>query len=513
MHQSHTLYVGMGIHKESIAVAYVANEYGADGVRPCGGPQGPRGWRRTCHALAVALGALLLAWTALARAQAPAAPAPAPAAPYPGVPLSATLPYWPEPPEHLVTPDLPLPPGDLPLLRRVVPGLATGMEQLPPFLRDTALSLHLRTFYFNRLNPDDTQNEAWAFGGWLAYQSGWLWDTFASGVVGYTSLPLYAPDDRPGTLLLQPPDDSLLVLGQVYGQLRYWKYALLTGGRQLVDDGYVNPNDSRMVPNTFEAATLTGRIGPVGYNVGYLTAMKPRQEEDFQNMAEIAGVQDRNRGLVLTRLSAEPLPGLSLYVANYLVPDVFNTVYGNADYRRALAADLDFRIGIQYTDQRSTGDKFLGDFQTWNFGIRGDLIWRGLTMGAAFGVTGDDATLRTPYGSWPGYLAFMETDFNRADEKAWGVGVRYDFGAGTLLPGLRIPGLSAFLRYAEGHDRVDPSTNRGLPTTREGNFDVIWNLPWVQGLQFRFRNAYTDRGVGRVQQAFRIIVNYELPLL
>ena len=78
MHQSHTLYVGKGVHKESIAIAYVASEYGADGVRPCGCPQGPRGWRRTCHALAVALGALLLAWTALARAQAPAAPAPAP---------------------------------------------------------------------------------------------------------------------------------------------------------------------------------------------------------------------------------------------------------------------------------------------------------------------------------------------------------------------------------------------------------------------------------------------------
>jgi hypothetical protein len=88
------------------------------------------------------------------------------------VPLGATLPYWPEPPEHLLTPEEPLPPGDTPLLRRVVPGLADGMAQLPPFLRDTALSLRLRTFYFNRLNPDGTQNEAWAFGGWLAYQSG-----------------------------------------------------------------------------------------------------------------------------------------------------------------------------------------------------------------------------------------------------------------------------------------------------------------------------------------------------
>jgi hypothetical protein len=330
------------------------------------------------------------------------------------------------------------------------------------------------------------------------------------GAAGYTSLPLYAPDD---TLLLKPPQDPLLVLGQLYGQLRYQEYALLTGYRQLVDDGYVNPNDSRMIPNTFEAATLTGRLGPVGYNVGYLTAMKPRQEDDFQNMAEVAGVQGRDRGLVLTRLSSEPLPGLSLYGANYLVPDVFNTAYGNADYRCALADDLTFRIGIQYTDRRGTGSKFLGDFQTWNVGIRADLIWRGLTMGTAFGATGDDANLRTPYGSWPGYFAFMETDFNRADEKAWGAGARYDFGAGTLLPGLQIPGLSVFLRYAEGHDRVDPSTNSGIPTSSEGNSDVIWNLPWVTGFQFRFRNAYTDRGTGRLQQAYRIIVNYDIPLL
>ena len=45
MHQSNTLYVGMDVHKELLAVAYVANAYGADGVRSCGGPQGPRGRR------------------------------------------------------------------------------------------------------------------------------------------------------------------------------------------------------------------------------------------------------------------------------------------------------------------------------------------------------------------------------------------------------------------------------------------------------------------------------------
>ena len=214
-----------------------------------------------------------------------------------------------------------------------MPQLAEGMDQLPPFLRDMSITLHLRSFYFNRLNSDDTQNEAWAFGGWLAYKSGWLWDTFALGAVGYTSQPLYAPEDTGGTNLLHPtagnPQDSILVLGQAYAQLRYRKCALVTGYRQLVDEGYVNPQDSRMVPNTFEGATIKGTIGPVSYNVGYLTAIKLRQANEFHNMAEAAGVAGgQNRGLALTRLSSEPLPGLSLYAANYLVPDVFNTAYG-----------------------------------------------------------------------------------------------------------------------------------------------------------------------------------------
>jgi len=42
-------------------------------------------------------------------------------------------------------------------------------------------------------------------------------------------------------------------------------------------------------------------------------------------MATEAGVGGENRGLVLTRLSAEPFKGLNLYAANYLVPDVFGS--------------------------------------------------------------------------------------------------------------------------------------------------------------------------------------------
>ena len=227
---------------------------------------------------------------------------------------------FPEPQSSLLTLSPQLPAGGVPWLRRI-PGVAEEMNSLTPFLRDTSLNVHFRTFYFDRLNSNGTTNEAWAFGGWLAYKSGWLADTFAIGAVGYTSQPLYAPDDTPGTTLLHPPQDSLLMVGQAYAQLRYKDYVLVTGGRQIDDEGYLNPNDSRMIPNTFEAVTATGKLGPIGYEVGYFWTMKDRDENDFHNMATQAGVTSgENRGLVLTRLSAEPIQGLKLYGANYLVP-------------------------------------------------------------------------------------------------------------------------------------------------------------------------------------------------
>ena len=75
------------------------------------------------------------------------------------------------------------------------------------------------------------------------------------------------------------------------------------------------------------------------------------------------------------------------------------------------------------------------------------------------------------------------------------------------------PGLSVLARSGEGRDAINASTGVGLPTVREGNLDVTWNVRGVPGLQFRFRNAYVAESGDRVLRAFRIILNYELPLL
>jgi hypothetical protein len=414
--------------------------------------------------------------------------------------------------EIVRSPDVVTPPA-LPqgLLESAFPTLREGLSKLPPFVRDTDLNVRLRTFYFNRQNDDDTASESWAAGGWIQYASGWLADTFAMGATYYTSQPLYAPDSRPGSLLLTPDQDAIGTFGEAWGALRYKDYVLVKGYRQRIDEGYINPSDNRMIPNTFEAVTVSGQLDWFRYNVGYIWEIKPRDSNDFISMSQQAGAGGPDEGLVMAGFTLTPIKNLMLYAGNDYGRDVFNTTFGKGEYTIPLGPDLKLQLGAQYTDQRSVGDERLGEFNTWNVGGGARLLWRGLSVGTALHVTGDQASISSPWGSWPGYLSMLVTDFNRANEKAFGVGVRYDFG-GSLLP-FQVPGLTLYLAYAQGTERMDPATNSALPTTREGNLDIIYNVPGVKGLSFRFRNGYVGRGNPDTVKDFRLIINYELDLL
>ena len=397
------------------------------------------------------------------------------------------------------------------VLERNFPPLAEKMRELPPFIRDTDLNVRFRTYYFNRQSDDDTAQEAWAAGGWIQYVSGWLADTFQVGTTYYMSFPLYAPDTRPGTLLLTPDQDAIGVFGEAWGALRYKEYALLKGYRQRIDDGYVNSQDNRMVPNTFQAITLSGTFDWLRYNAGYVEDIKPRDSNDFISMSRQAGAGGAGEGLILGSLSLTPIKDLLIYGGNFYGQETFNTVFGKAEYTYSFTPDLKLLFGVQYTDQRSVGDERLGGFNTWNVGAGTRLVYRGLWLGAAMHFTSDNDSIRSPWGSWPGYLSLQVTDFDRANEKAFGFGLKYDFG-GTLLP-FQVPGLSVHLLYGQGTDRIDPVTNGALPTTREGNLDIVYNVPAVKGLSLRFRNAYVGRGNAEELKEFRLIVNYELDLL
>jgi hypothetical protein len=465
--------------------------------------------RRAC--LALALGVALTFGPGAHAAEPPSALPPAPPAPpAQEVVEKADTFDAPLPPPMQIVPEIVDAPKPPPGLLRGPLGLCKIDPCVSPFWRDTDVRLHFRSFFFDRHNPDLSRNKAWAAGGWLSYKSGWWRDILQVGATGFTSQPLDAPEAFDGTSLLAPGQEGITVLGEAFVRLRYKEAAILTAYRQSLNTGYVGPQDNRMIPNTFEGLTLRGTLDEVKYDVGYVWEMKPRNLDEFIPMGEQAGVLGSDTGLWYGSVHWEPNDCWELYAGDFYTEDIHNTLFLQAKHFRDLGRCAELQMGAQLTDQRSIGDEELGSFETWNVGLGARVIWDwGLTVGTAFHATGEDANIRSPYGTWPGYLSLIETDFDRANEKALGIGVKYDFGKSRTFCA---PGLLVVLAYAHGWDRVTPGTGTPLPDTDELDFDVTWDVPRVKGLQLRFRNAYVDTDGAQTGYQFRVILNWDIDL-
>ena len=161
----------------------------------------------------------------------------------------------------------------------------------PAFFRDSLLQFVSRTYEFTRDNFDGSKSQAWAAGGWVAFRSGLLGDMFGVHAAYYFSQPLFAPDDESGTKLLNPQQEPLSMLGQLYGRMQV-RDQELRGGMQLVDTPLINPQDNRMVPNTFDGTTvvsLPDKDRNYDYAVGYLWDVKQRDFERFHSDVRCAG--------------------------------------------------------------------------------------------------------------------------------------------------------------------------------------------------------------------------------
>ena len=395
--------------------------------------------------------------------------------------------------------------------KTLFPRLKDILVSQSPFLRDTELLAHVRTYYLLHDNADAPDNEAWAAGGSLRYRSGWLADTLQIGATVYTSWPLYAPADRDGTLLLAPGQEPYTVLGEAYVTLRYGDHRV-TGYRQALDTPYVNRQDNRMTPNTFEGLTLFGKTPWFKYGAGYLTEMKRRNADEFISMGAAAGATGSDAGLAFANVGIQPWRGLSIEAIDYFVPDVINIAYADVGYVWSLGPDLSLVLGAQFTDQRSVGDDRLTGtaFDTWVGGAKATLRYAGAALILAVSTTSSGADIRSPFGTYPGYVSLIDRNFNRAGEDAWLIGLAYDFGR------LDVPGLSAFFNFAQGTGARDPTTGQRLPNEREFDLTVDYRVTrkgWIEGLWFRFRGAIAQDGGRTTERELRLILNYEFPLL
>src|SRR5947207_6449331 len=133
------------------------------------------------------------------------------------------------------------------------------LEERRQAFKDTKFEFNLRTFYFDRSDFNQAEKQAWAIGGWVGIKTGYFLDHIAFGATLYTSNPIYAPDDRDGTGLLAPGQNGYTILGEFYAEIRIIDNLTISVGAKGYDTPFINRNDTRMTPNTFEAIVLQGR--------------------------------------------------------------------------------------------------------------------------------------------------------------------------------------------------------------------------------------------------------------
>ena len=377
---------------------------------------------------------------------------------------------------------------------------------------DSNFSLNIRSYFFDRERPGPVYQQAWALGGWLGYQSGWLGDVFQVGAVGYTSQPLWAPADAPGSLLLGPDQQGYSVMGQAWGSLRLAGQTL-TGGRFEVNQAEVNPQDNRMTPNTFEGGRLSGDIAGANYLLAYLTGEKTRNSTQFVNFATVAGAPAGvSSPMWLFGVSGDPLKDLKLRFSTYHVPDILNSNYLDANWLTQLSDTYQLRLAAQLMNQSSTGSDALtgSSFSTGVVGVKGDLTTGGATATLAYTQTRRSAAYLSPYGSWVGYTSMILADYNQAGQKALLVSGTYDF-ASVGAPGWVLNAGILFSR-----DAVNASTGTAIPNQNEYDMTLDYRFTasswpkWAQPLWIRARAALLVPTSGGNTTDYRIILNYPL---
>jgi hypothetical protein len=389
-------------------------------------------------------------------------------------------------------------------------------KDTPAFFRDSLLQLVTRTYYFTRDNFDGSKSQAWTTGGWIAFRSGLIGDVFGVHAAYYTSMPLFAPGDEGGSRLLTPDQDALSVLGQVYGRIQIFDQEI-RGGRQLVDTPLINPQDNRMVPNTFTGATLVSlpdKDRSYDYAAGYLWDVKQRDSNTFISMSDaLASADVVNRGATFGMLKYRPFSGLSTVIMDYYVQDFVNTGFAQAEYNFQQPKELpNWIIGANVIDQWSVGSDLLtgSSFQTYQASAKAQMTYAGWTLFVAGSSTGDGSKIFSPFGTKPNYTDMQQVSFDNAREKAIGASLAYDFGYAFSKYGLS--GVSTGAWFTQGWDAINPTTSVTIPNRSELDLWIQYRPTEGPLKGFRLKTQYSDvwqeGSVRTVQPELRFIIDY-----
>ncbi|RWU22362.1 outer membrane porin, OprD family [Pseudomonas alkylphenolica] len=390
------------------------------------------------------------------------------------------------------------------------------------FFDDSKAGFETRNMYFNRDFRDGTsaqqsKRDEWAQGFMLNFESGYTDGPVGFGLdaLGMLGIKLDSSPDRTGTGLLPTHDDGRAAdeyskLG-LTGKVKISATELKVG-TLIPELPTLQPNDGRILPQTFEGGLLTsGEIKNLTFTGGRLEKAKDR---DDTNKEDIALNNKNGRFLGTVAGNHFDLAGL-----DYKFTDKITGSYHWAQlddvYRQHFVGMIasqpwgpgtfgaDLRMAFSDDQGQARGGKI--DNTALNgmlsYGLKGHKLSAGYQH-----MSGDSAF---PYvdGSDPYLVNFVQiNDFAGKDERSWQT--RYDFDFVTL----GIPGLTFMTRYISGDNVSLANGGEGKEWERNTEFKYVVQSGALKNVAVRLRNATFRSNFTRDADEVRLLVSYSLAL-
>jgi hypothetical protein len=414
-------------------------------------------------------------------------------------------------------------------------------------------------------------NNIWGVGGSLVYKTG-FYNGFGATVGFYGTTPLTSDNlvtngcaadgctnsGKAGKdayrTSMDGTESGIGVFAEVYGEYKTGKTNVKVG-RQGIDSMMLATNDTKMVPNTFEAVMIENKDLPsTTLRAGYVMSQKLRDHQTFHsilaydsgtgsskvakvNQNDDSGVhkglslnnirtmgEDANPEMVLITAENKSIPNLKLDAEYVGIEGYFSTIIAEANYQIAVGNGWTLTPGIRYLNQMDDGagaiggasmtgalgkDKYTASSAAAKASYTNPLSADGhilmgrlvaangpLSVMAGYSDVADEADIIAPWRGFPtgGYTRDMAQVNWVAGAQSWMVKADYNFDKAGV-----VPGLIGVISYTD----MDFDEKKNLAGTSDltdrsmVHVDLIQTFKTLPNTEFKFRFAAIDADISK----------------
>ena len=295
----------------------------------------------------------------------------------------------------------------------------------------------LKLGYITFSQDDTLSQNAYAMAGHFHFNTK-RWNSFMVGAEVYTVLNLGVNQNFHNVNgdFFDDNKKSFILISQAYLN---WKTCNteIKLGRQLLDTPHADSDDIRMMPNYFEAYTITNTdIDNLTLTAGFINKMAGWENgvnsAEFIDVSETLGVNQNIDGIYYASASYEGIKNISLNLWYYNYNDIANIIYAEVGYTYSLFKNSSITMGLQFDSSHETGMALLGEQDAQTYGISLEAVFTdmGITVLTAYnqdnGETGA-TSLSLGGGSFFTSMEDQTLDAIGSSGKAWIIGTAYSF--------------------------------------------------------------------------------------